>query len=100
MLVCTCHEYDIVHDLMFMSYMIYMISSIATQKRATLRLLTELYLVCLYPDGMSIANILIDLMSRDRGNDPTHTTLSLVVSFLRYGGEEFVGVSSRKQNEV
>ena len=76
-------------------------SSAATQKRATLRLLTELYLVCLYPDGMSIINILIDLMARDRAiADPTHMTVSLIVSFLRYGGEEFLGVSSRKQNEV
>ncbi len=78
------------------------VCSVITQKRATLRLLTELYLVCLITDGSIIISILIDLMARDRaeGGDVMHTTLALIVSFLRYGGEEFVGTGGRKQNEV
>jgi hypothetical protein len=75
--------------------------STATKKRSTLRLLTELFLAGVIKDADGIISAIKDLFKNQENTfESIFTTLSLIVSFLRYGGEEFVGVIAKKQQAL
>jgi len=75
--------------------------SAAARKRSLLRLLTELWLVGIVTEPAPVMGVVREAIQVDTASkpDPEHTQLTLVVSFLRYAGEEVLGVLSRKHKQ-
>lgn len=79
------------------------------KRKATLRLLVELYLAGLYDDASPLLSI-IELVTAacvaelakppKTDADPVHALLGLALSFLKYGGGELLQLTSRKHVEA
>ena len=78
------------------------------RRRGMLRLLVELLYVGLTDDARLVLDIVADAMQKDRndtsqtltalqGGPSTFANLALLLSFLRYAGEEFASLTPRRQ---
>jgi regulator of nonsense transcripts 2 len=69
---------------------------ISSRKRSSLRFITELYFYGLLNDVKPIQAILFDFMQLDRLDVDTaeaqYTNQALLLSWLKYSGEEFIGI--------
>lgn len=83
----------------------------AVKKRMTLRFLADLYLVGILDDGEVLVCILNNVLDRNpvlygnrKKKNTTHNTgpldIALFVSFAKYVGGDFLGISSRKEKEM
>jgi hypothetical protein len=70
------------------------------RRRSTLRLLTELYFNGVFDDATCIRAIISEYIKNEVPHDDTHNTVQLIVSFLRYAGEEFTGVVPRSKQQI
>jgi hypothetical protein len=67
-----------------------------TRKRIVLRILSELLIVAVYTDFEVVFSIVQDLCNSDNLKEPGYHILALVVSFVRSNGEEFLGLTFKK----
>eukprot|EP00808_Paulinella_micropora_P017011 g59162.t1 len=73
---------------------------LATRWRSVLRFLTDLCLHGLVPNHKPILNVLAQLVCRDSGRDDSHTSLSLLVAYLKQRGDEFLGLVGRPTRQA
>eukprot|EP01083_Nonionella_stella_P106949 309200_1 len=73
------------------------LKALASKQRSSLRLLTELLFCGVCEMDSTVANIIKSLIKCDKGRDPQFVALSLLVSFVRYGAEEFCGTFTQKR---